>query len=76
MTVTIKDTHDCRLLTECLAIREDVSGTVHPETQRTAQQLVTLYRKQGRKEDMMRIQKSLSQWRRQVAIWQLMIISC
>jgi len=26
-----------RLLTECLAIREDIAGGVHPETQKTAQ---------------------------------------
>ena len=41
-----------KYLIECLAIREAVSGTVHPETHRTAQQLVKLYTEQGRREDM------------------------
>lgn len=54
-----------RLLVECLEIREKVSGGVHPETHKTAQQLMQLYRNQGRTEDVARIRKMLTGWQRQ-----------
>lgn len=53
------------LLIECLSIREKVSGVVHPDTHKTAQQLINMYRQQGRTEDMQRVQRTVASWRRQ-----------
>ena len=51
-----------RLFVECLNIREQVIGCMHHDTARTASQLSSLYRAQGRLTDAAAMEKRLSEW--------------